>query len=155
MTTGWLSQRLESRRTLMKVIRLLLTISFVLTLVSARVHAQRGISFRPQLTGPDALAEWSLDGSGSWTVADGMLVLEKAGKPSGPIRRPAALAIFKSGPFKRVTLKAEVRSTAPQDAECYGRRACRKLPNVRETSSTADVISMTSKRTLSAVRGPW
>jgi len=99
----------------MKSIRLLLTISLVLTLVSARVHAQRDILFQPQLTGPDALAEWSLDGSGSWTVADGKLVLEKAGQPAGPIRRPAALAILKTDPFKRVTLEAEVRSTAPQD----------------------------------------
>ena len=99
----------------MKSIRLLLTIPFVLTLVSARVHAQRSISFRPQLTGPDALAEWSLDGSGSWTVTDGRLVLKKAGKPAGPIRRPAALAILKTDPLKRMTLKAEVRSTAPQD----------------------------------------
>ena len=99
----------------MKSIRLLLTFSFVLTLVGLRVHAQGWVSFRPQLTGPDVLAEWVFDGSGSWTVADGKLVLEKAGKPAGPIRRPAALAIFKTDPFKQVTLKAEVRSTAPQD----------------------------------------
>jgi hypothetical protein len=100
----------------MKSIRLLLKFAFVLTLVGVRLHAQQGsVSFRPQLTGPDALAAWSLDGSGSWTVTDGRLVLEKAGKPEGPIRRPAALAIFKTDPLKRVTLKVEVRSTAPQD----------------------------------------
>jgi hypothetical protein len=67
------------------------------------------------MTTEDALVQWSLDGSGSWTVADGKLVLERAGKPEGPIRRPAALAIFKMDPLKQVTLKAEVRSTAPQD----------------------------------------
>src|SRR5262245_25929739 len=100
----------------MKSIRLLLTVPFVLTLVGICVHAQQGsVSFRPQLTAPDALAHWSFDGSGSWTVTDGKLILEKAGKPAGPIRRPAALAIFKTDPLKRVTLKAEVRSTAPQD----------------------------------------
>lgn len=99
----------------MKSIRLLLTISFTLTLVSAPAHAQARVSFRPQFTSPDALAQLSLDGSGSWTVTDGKLVLDKAGKPAGPIRRPAALAIFKTDPFKQVTLKAEVRSTAPQD----------------------------------------
>src|SRR5688572_12109593 len=99
----------------MKSIRLLLTIAFTLTLVGLGVHAQGRVSFRPQLTGPDALAKWSLDGSGSWIVIDGKLVLEKAGKPAGPIRRPAALAIFKTDPLQRVTLKAEVRSTAPQD----------------------------------------
>ena len=99
----------------MKAIRLLLTISFVLMFVSFPVHAQRSVSFRPQLTGPDPLAQLSLDGSGSWTVTNGKLVLEKAGTPAGPIRRPAALAIFKTDSLKRVTLKAEVRSTAPQD----------------------------------------
>jgi hypothetical protein len=90
----------------MRPIRLLLTISFGLTLASAAVYAQQSVSFRPQLTGPDALAQWSFDGSGSWIVTDGKLVLEKAGKPAGPIRRPAALAIFKMDPLKRVTLKA-------------------------------------------------
>jgi len=99
----------------MKSIRLLLMISFVLTLADLGVHAQGRVSFRPQLTSPDALASWSLDGSGSWTVADGKLVLEKAGRPAGSIRRPAALAIFKTDALKQVTLKAEVRSTAPQD----------------------------------------
>ena len=99
----------------MKSTRLLLTISFALTLINVRVHAQRSVSFRPQLTGSEALAEWSLDGSGSWIVAGGKLVLERAGTPAGPIRRPAALAIFKTDPLKRVTLKVELRSTAPQD----------------------------------------
>jgi len=99
----------------MKAIRLLLTISFVLTLIGLPVHAQRRVSLRPQLTGPKALANWSLDGSGTWIVVDDKLVLEKAGKPAGPIRRPAALAILKTDPLQRVTLKAEVRSTAPQD----------------------------------------
>ena len=99
----------------MKSVRLLLSIAFALTLVGLRVHAQGRVSFRPQLTGPDALAKWLLDGSGSWIVIDGKLVLEKAGKPAGTIRRPAALAILKTDPLQRVTLKAEVRSTAPQD----------------------------------------
>src|SRR6185295_8601280 len=99
----------------MKYIRLWLTISFALTFINARVHAQRSVSFRPQLTGPETLAEWSLDGSGSWIVTDGKLVLERAGIPAGPIRRPAALAIFTTEPIKRVTLKAELQSTAPQD----------------------------------------
>jgi hypothetical protein len=93
----------------------MLTVSFALMLMSARVQAQAGVSYRPQLAGPAALAEWSLDGSGSWTVYEGKLVLEKAGKPAGPIRRPAALAILKTEPLKQVTLKAELRSTAPQD----------------------------------------
>lgn len=104
----------QAKQTAVKSVRLLLTLCAV-TLVSARVQAQSHVSFRPDLTGPDALAAWLFDGSGSWTVNEGKLVLDKAGKPAGPIRRPAALAILKTDPLKWVTLKAEVRSTAPQD----------------------------------------
>lgn len=86
-----------------------------LAFFTSSLGAERRISVQPKLNTLDALTEWSLDGSGSWTIADGKLVLEKAGKPAGPIRRPAALAILKTDPLKRVTLKAEVRSTAPQD----------------------------------------
>ena len=86
-----------------------------LVLAGSSAHAQQSLSLRPSLTSPDALHEWSLDGSGSWKVADGKLILEKAGKPEGPIRRPAALAILKTEPLKRVTLDVELRSTAPQD----------------------------------------
>ena len=63
----------------MRATRLWLALPVALTLMSAGVHAQRSISFRPKLTGPEALADWSLDGSGSWIVADGKLVLERAG----------------------------------------------------------------------------
>ena len=99
----------------MKSFRLLSAVFVVLAVASTHTHAQQSISLRLKLKGPGALVEWSLDGSGAWTIAEGKLILERAGKPAGPIRRPAALAIFKMDPLKRVTLKAEVRSTAPQD----------------------------------------
>jgi hypothetical protein len=99
----------------MKSFRLLSAVFVVLAVASAHTHAQQSISLRPKLKGPGALVKWSLDGSGAWTIAEGKLILERAGKPAGPIRRPAALAIFKMDPLKRVTLKAEIRSTAPQD----------------------------------------
>ena len=94
---------------------LLFTILLVLTLARGRIDAEQTISLRPNLNGPDALAEWSLDGSGSWTVTDGKLVLGKAGTPAGSIRRPAALAILKTEPLKRVSLMVELRSTAPRE----------------------------------------
>jgi hypothetical protein len=99
----------------MKPFRLLSAVFVVFAVASNHTHAQQSISLRLKLKGPGALVEWSLDGSGAWTIADGKLVLEKAGKPAGPIRRPAALAILKTDPLRKVTLKAEVRSTAPQD----------------------------------------
>jgi len=91
---------------------LLLTLSAVLTAAFGAVRAQPRISVRPDLNRSEALREWSLDGSGAWNIADGKLVLGKAGTPSGPIRRPSALAILNSEPFQKVTLQVQVRSTA-------------------------------------------
>ncbi|MGH9880636.1 MAG: hypothetical protein ACRD6N_04305 [Pyrinomonadaceae bacterium] len=76
---------------------------------------QRSVVVRPDLSGPKRLAEWTLDGSGSWDIAEGKLVLAKAGTPAGNIRRPAALAILKSELLRRVTIEAQIRSTAPVD----------------------------------------
>jgi hypothetical protein len=70
-------------------------------------------TIRPKLTGPNAISAWDLDGNGSWQISDGLLELTKAGVPGGPIRRPAALAILKSEPFRRVSLELDVRSLAP------------------------------------------
>ena len=67
----------------------------------------------PKFTGPEVLRDWTLDGTGTWAVSEGMLVLTKAGTPAGAIRRPAALAILKSPAFGRVTISAALRSTAP------------------------------------------
>jgi hypothetical protein len=83
--------------------------------LAANAAAQHPITVRPNLDSPDRLTDWTLDGSGSWEISGGKLILAKAGTPSGPIRRPAALAIFKSAPFSTVTVEADVRSTAPVD----------------------------------------
>jgi hypothetical protein len=67
------------------------------------------------LSSPARLApDWTLDGSGSWAMRDGLLVLEKAGVPSGPIRRPGALAILQSPPLADATLEVDVRSLAAE-----------------------------------------
>ncbi len=79
------------------------------------IAARQDVSVRPTLADAARLAEWDLDGSGQWSVGNGLLVLAKAGVPSGPIRRPAAVAILKTPPLVRVTVEAEIRSTAPLD----------------------------------------
>jgi hypothetical protein len=61
------------------------------------------------------LTDWELDGNGSWIVRGQSLVLEKAGVPSGPIRRPGALAIYRSRSLTDFVLQVDVRSTAPVD----------------------------------------
>jgi hypothetical protein len=77
--------------------------------------AQAPATVRADLGSPQRLADWTLDGSGMWEVADNSLRLTKAGVPGGPIRRPAALAVLKSPSFTKVTLEAEIKSTAPVD----------------------------------------
>jgi hypothetical protein len=57
--------------------------------------------------------DWTLDGSGVWAIRDGVLALEKAGTPAGPIRRPSALAILRATPLRDLTVDLELRSTAP------------------------------------------
>lgn len=79
------------------------------------LDAQGPHVIKPTLDGAGRLAEWMLDGSGTWEIAGGRLLLVKEGVPAGPIRRPAALAILKSEPLSRVTVEAEIRSTAPVD----------------------------------------
>lgn len=82
------------------------------------IHAaQKSISSRPDLAAPDALSRFTLDGSGSWAVKERMLILEKAGTPGGPIRRPSALAVLQSDPLVRATVQVEMRSTAPEEVK--------------------------------------
>lgn len=87
----------------------------VMAALYAVAVAQQPMTLRPRLDSAERLGDWTLDGSGSWEIAGGKLVLVKEGTPAGPIRRPAALAILKSPAFGRVTLEAEIRSTAPPD----------------------------------------
>jgi hypothetical protein len=70
---------------------------------------------RPRLSESRGLVDFDLDGNGGWKVQNSVLVLEKAGVPGGPIRRPAALAILKSVWFSDFTFTVEMRSTAPVD----------------------------------------
>ena len=55
----------------------------------------------PTCRRPGASTTWTLDGTGAWTIRDGLLLLEKAGVPAGPIRRPGALAILKTPAARR------------------------------------------------------
>ena len=73
------------------------------------------ITVRPAISDARGFADWDMDGNGGWRVNGNVLVLEKAGEPGGPIRRPAALAILKSAPLTDLTYRLEVRSTAPAD----------------------------------------
>ena len=73
------------------------------------------ITVMPEISEQRGLADFDLDGNGTWKVAGQTLVLEKEGVPGGKIRRPAALAILKSEPLSDLTMTLELRSTAPVD----------------------------------------
>lgn len=103
-----------NERTFMK--RIILAFFFIgFVALPGAVYAQQKSSFKPNLDNPSRISEWEVDGSGSWKISNGRLMLWKAGVPSGPIRRPAALAILNSSPFRQVTIEAEIRCTAPLD----------------------------------------
>ena len=72
-------------------------------------------SVRADLSSAERLDAWTLDGSGAWTIRDGLLLLEKAGVPAGPIRRPGALAILKTPALGDSSIEVELRSDAPED----------------------------------------
>ena len=86
---------------------------FLQTVPAAYIALQRRMTIKPEISERRGLADFDLDGNGGWTVRGQTLVLEKAGVPGGPIRRPAALAIVKSEPLADYTYSVEVRSTAP------------------------------------------
>jgi hypothetical protein len=73
------------------------------------------LTVKPQISETRGLADFDLDGNGEWSIAGQTLVLAKAGVPGGKIRRPAALAILKSEPLSDLTMRLELRSTAPAD----------------------------------------
>jgi hypothetical protein len=95
--------------------RLLSMCCLALAVLASAVATQQPLTVRPSFDSADRLSDWTLDGSGGWEIAEGKLGLVKAGKPGGPLRRPAALAILKSPLFTRVTVEVELRSTAPPD----------------------------------------
>ena len=76
------------------------------------VQAQAPAALRPALTAEALPQAFTLDGTGTWAVRDGVLALVTAGKPGGPIRRPSAIAIVNGAEFRDASLEVEVRSTA-------------------------------------------
>jgi len=84
----------------------------VLSIAAFGGFAQESVSSRPAFNAPEALSKFTLDGSGTWEISGGNLVLSKAGIPGGAIRRPAALAILQSQPLAKATVQVEMRSTA-------------------------------------------
>ena len=70
------------------------------------------VSVRPTLAPQSLDKEWTLDGTGTWALRDGLLALVTAGKPGGPIRRPSAVALVNGPDLTDTTFEVEVRSTA-------------------------------------------
>jgi hypothetical protein len=87
----------------------------ILTSISWTAFSQKKMTLKPILTDVQGLEQWEFDGSGEWTIADGKLVISKAGVPSGVIRRPAALAILRTPLFEKATIEADIHSLAPLD----------------------------------------
>lgn len=73
---------------------------------------RRAVAMVADLRRANALSSWTLDGTGAWEASGGKLVLARAGTPSGPVRRPAAVAVLPFRPVERASIRAEVRSTA-------------------------------------------
>jgi hypothetical protein len=92
-----------------------LVIAVALALVQAAQGSAATVTKRPEISERRGLADFTLDGNGAWTVKGNVLVLEKAGVPEGPIRRPAALAILRGEPLADLTMEVDLRSTAPAD----------------------------------------
>lgn len=67
----------------------------------------------PSLNETMDASEWEFQNPGSWTVQDGMLRLHAAGRPGGPIRKPAEWAILRGAPVGNVVVDVEARADAP------------------------------------------
>jgi hypothetical protein len=76
--------------------------------------APGAVSVHADLSSAERLDRWTLDGNGVWAIRDGLLLLEKAGVPSGGIRRPGALAILKTPALGDSSIEVELRSDAPE-----------------------------------------
>jgi len=70
------------------------------------------VTVKPTFSAESLDKEWTLDGTGSWAVRDGLLALVTAGKPGGSIRRPSAVALVNGPELTDTTFDVEVRSTA-------------------------------------------
>jgi hypothetical protein len=91
----------------------------IMVMVLALGHAgfQQQTVLRPEFVDARGVSQWEIDGSGQWRMSGNVLQLHTAGVPAGPIRKPAAMAIFKSAPAGDFTLEVDLRSTAPVDLE--------------------------------------
>ena len=76
-------------------------------------RASADIRIAPSLTSPEAAERWEYRNPGSWSVREGALVLHTAGKPEGPIRKPAEWAILRGEPLGDVVVSLEARADAP------------------------------------------
>jgi len=92
-----------------------LTMAAVVALTASALAGQ--VVLRPEFVDARGVSQWEIDGSGQWRMAGSILQLYSAGAPAGPIRKPAAMAIFKSEPVGDFTLDVDLRSTAPVDLE--------------------------------------
>jgi hypothetical protein len=97
-------------------VTLVLAIIAPATVLGGRMERAPGQSpVKAELSAARGLSQWDLDGGGTWRMRDGVLALDEAAVPGGPIRRPGAMAIFRSAPFDSFVAEIELRSTAPAD----------------------------------------
>jgi len=95
--------------------RVLLAMPTFVALVGSALSTQAVL--KPEFVDARGVSQWDLEGSGQWRMSGSVLQLHTAGVPAGPIRKPAAMAIFKSAPVGDFTLDVDLRSTAPVDLE--------------------------------------
>jgi hypothetical protein len=95
--------------------RTLLAVGTAVALIGPALPAQTTV--RAEFVDTQGLSQWDIDGTGEWRMSGNVLRLFTAGVPSGPIRKPAAMAILKSAPVGNLTLDVELRSTAPVDLD--------------------------------------
>jgi len=93
----------------------LLALTLMFAVGSENAFSRQELTVRPDLSKSKNIEQWELEGTGTWHIDNGKLILSKAGIPAGPIRRPAALAILKTKPLLRATIEAEILSTASPD----------------------------------------
>ena len=96
-------------------VRLFLLAAFAM--LSFDVAAQQPTTIRPDLGSAQHIADWNLDGSGTWDVTAKTLRLTGAGTPGGPIRRPAGTCDFQIGPADEAHAQ-KPRSNRPRPWIC-------------------------------------
>jgi hypothetical protein len=93
--------------------RLIMTTAVGIALAGPALPAQTVV--RPEFTDARGVSQWDIEGSGQWRMSGNVLQLHTEGVPAGPIRKPGAMAVFKSAPVGDFTLEVDLRSTAPVD----------------------------------------